>query len=949
MSRLEIHTDAGDAVDIPAILSFALNKVTESIFLIDASSRIRYVNQECCRTLGYSQQDLLAMRVADIDPTVDQMVWRDHWQALTAEISLTFESRHLTRQGKLLPVEINANYFEYAGTAYNLALVRDISTRKNLQDQLEASEAKFRDLVEHAPDIFIRYDRDCRRIFISQAYEEVYGIPLTQALGKKPTEVWGKAWTTPAEYERQLQEIMRSRKPGNIELQWVADDGQYVCKSLQIAPEFDANGDVVSVLSITRDISQRRAAENALRLRDEYQRALIDNFPFMVWLKDRQSHLLAANTAYAEWAQAASTRDVDGKTDFDLFPEEIAKAHIASDQVVLESGKPWHAVDQVKDQHGRQRWMEIYKSPVRVNDELKGIVGYARDVTEAKLNELEIVHREIELRTLIDNTPDAITRFDRDARRIFVNNRKLEKLGMERDAILGKKPSEYPGGTVFSQYEQKILDVVATGQPGFMEMTGTTPEGETWHSHIRIVPELDEQGQVQHILAVERDITELVAYRERVYYLAYYDSLTNLPNRTLFNDRISQVLMEAQWSKQKFGVMVLDLDHFKSINDSLGHLVGDELLCATADRLQMAIRTYDTVARMGGDEFAILLPDIRKPDDLATIANKIVQVIAQPFHIQGKELFISTSVGIATYPLDGEDQEALYKCADAAMYHAKSMGRSNYQFYSHDLGSKASEYIAIGTSLRQALRNNEFVLHFQPQMDLLTGKLLGAEALLRWNHPLRGLLPPDDFIGVAEESGLIVEIGEWVLENAFNAIVELNRLRNDKLTVAINLSARQFLYNDLLAAVSRLLEKTGCLPAWVKLEIRESLLLEENPDVMAVLNAFKAMGITIAIDDFCTGYSALSYLGQFPVRQVKIDRLFMQDVVQQQDRAELVNAIIRIAQALHLELVAEGVESASQLAFLREKGCTMAQGFFLGKPMLLEELKQLRPELLGIA
>jgi diguanylate cyclase (GGDEF)-like protein/PAS domain S-box-containing protein len=948
MSRLEIHTDIGDAIDIPAILSFALNKVTESIFLMDEASHIRYVNQECCLALGYSQQELLTMKVADIDPSVDKMVWHNHWQALTTENSLTFESQHLTKQGKLLSVEINANYFEYAGTAYNLALVRDISTRKNLQDQLEASEAKFRDLVEHAPDIFIRYDRDCRRIFISQAYEAVYGIPLTQVLGKKPTEVWGKAWMSPEDYESQLKQIMRSRKPGHIELQWVGDDGQYVCKSLQIAPEFDAKGDVVSVLSITRDISQWRAAENALRLRDEYQRALIDNFPFMVWLKDRESQLLAANTAYAEWAQAASSRDVDGKTDFDLFPEEIAKAHIASDQVVLESGKPWHAVDQVTDRHGRQRWMEIYKSPVRVNDELKGIVGYARDVTEAKVNELEIVHREIELRTLIDNTPDAITRFDREARRIFINNRKLEKMGMERNAILGKKPSEFPGGAVYSQYEQKILEVVATGQPGFMEMSGTTPEGSTWHSHIRIVPELGDHGQVQHILAVERDITELVVYRERVYYLAYYDSLTNLPNRTLFNDRISQVLMEAQWSKQKFGVMVLDLDHFKSINDSLGHLVGDELLCATADRLQMAIRTYDTVARMGGDEFAILLPDIRKPDDLATIANKIVEVIAQPFRIQGKELFISTSVGIATYPLDGEDQETLYKCADAAMYHAKSMGRSNYQFYSHDLGSKASEYIAIGTSLRQALRNKEFVLHFQPQIDLLTGKLLGAEALLRWHHPVRGLLPPDSFIGVAEESGLIVEIGEWVLENAFNAIVELNRQREVKLTVAINLSARQFLYNDLLAAVSRLLEQTGCVPAWVKLEIRESLLLEENPEVMTVLNAFKAMGITIAIDDFCTGYSALSYLGQFPVRQVKIDRLFMQDVVQQQDRAELVNAIIRIAQALHLELVAEGVESASQLAFLREKGCTMAQGFFLGKPMLLEELKHLNPEVPGI-
>jgi len=251
--------------------------------------------------------------------------------------------------------------------------------------------------------------------------------------------------------------------------------------------------------------------------------------------------------------------------------------------------------------------------------------------------------------------------------------------------------------------------------------------------------------------------------------------------------------------------------------------------------------------------------------------------------------------------------------------------------------------------LRQALRNNEFVLNFQPQIDLFTGKLLGAEALLRWNHPKRGMLQPADFIGVAEESGLIVEIGEWVLEHAFKAIVELNRAREVKLTIAVNLSARQFLYNDLLAAVSRLLEQTGCLPVWVKLEIRESLLLEENHEVMAVLNAFKTMGITIAIDDFCTGYSALSYLGQFPVRQVKIDRLFMQDVVQQQDRAELVNAIIRIAQALHLELVAEGVESACQLAFLREKGCTMAQGFFLGKPMLLEELEQLNPDVLSMA
>lgn len=922
------------------MLSFVIDRIQEAVLICNADGQICLVNLASCEELGYSEADLLQMPVTALLTSMDIAHWEAYWQLLQQQQSITRETHIRTCAGASIPVEIQSHYFVDAAQQYCVLLVRNLTIHLDMLEKLREQELQYRQLVKNSPDIFIRYDQDCRRVFLSDDYERVFGIPTAHALGKKPTEIWGKPTMAPVEYEARLREVMRSGMVHEIELEWM-NGHEYVCQSLHAVPERNVKGEIAGVLTITRDISQMRRVENELRKREKYQSVLIENFPFVVWLKDLDSKLLAVNSAYAKFAQVSSKEELEGKTDFDLFPLKDATAYIEGDKRVLQSGLPYLAIEPILKPDGGNGWVETYKSPMIVDGKVVGTVGFFRDVTDIKQNEEKLLQRERELQSLIDNTPDTIIRYDLNARRLYANTPKLKRIGIETEKLIGTSPSEYPGGDAYVKYEEKIKNVISSATPDFLELHGKAENGNAWFIHVRIVPEFGEQGQVVGVLAVERDITELMEYRERIHYLAYYDALTGLPNRTLFADRVNQVLADASWHEQRFGLMMLDLDRFKEVNDTLGHQAGDDLLIAVAERLNASVRSYDTIARLSGDEFAILLPELRNPDDLATIARKINDEIAKPFQIHKKELFISTSIGIAIYPDDGEDRATLFKSADVAMYHAKNYGRNNYQFYSRELGSKASEYIMLGASIRQALKNAEFELFYQPQVDLMSGSIVGAEALLRWRNPQLGVVMPDRFIKVAEESGLIVEIGEWVLREACNALVSLNNNRGEQspLSMAVNLSSRQFLYNDLLASVKQILAETGCKPEWLKLEITESLLLEDSQEIINTLSAFKEMGITISIDDFCTGYSAMSYLGQFPISQVKIDRSFVRDIAAKQDKLELITAIIRIAHALRLELVAEGVESKQQANLLKIQGCTIAQGYFFGKPMRLRHLE----------
>lgn len=555
------------------------------------------------------------------------------------------------------------------------------------------------------------------------------------------------------------------------------------------------------------------------------------------------------------------------------------------------------------------------------------------EICERQRAKAALLESERQYRSLVENTPDTIARYDQNCRRLYSNPKMIEELGGDIERILNSTPTEIPGGDSAIDYEAHIGQVLADGQSADFELSWQSAEDRQIVSYIRLTPEFGDDGGVVSILAVGRDITEIDQYRRSIHRLAFYDALTNLPNRALLAERMRQTITDASQNGDRFALMLLDLDRFKDVNDALGHSMGDLLLRDAAERLQQCIRTDDMVARLGGDEFAILLPQVGEGDDVAAMADKIVKVFEQPFQVSGRELFISASIGIALYPDDSADIDALFMYADSTMYHAKKQGRNNFQFYARELTARSSERMALEAALRHARNNDELELYYQPQVELSTGRITGAEALVRWNRREGGMVTPDKFIPVAEDSGLIVGIGEWVLMTACKAAVQWNIGRSIPFKIAVNLSTRQFLQNDLLASVQSILQETQCKPEWLKLEITESLLLDDSNEILEVLNAFDAMGLMLSIDDFGTGYSALSYLNRFPVSQIKIDQSFVRDIPADQDKAELVKAMIFIAQALHLELIAEGVETREQADYLNKHGCLAAQGYLFGKPM----------------
>ena len=438
-----------------------------------------------------------------------------------------------------------------------------------------------------------------------------------------------------------------------------------------------------------------------------------------------------------------------------------------------------------------------------------------------------------------------------------------------------------------------------------------------------------------------QDLEERKRVEQSIRHMAHHDALTGLPNRALFRDRLTHAMAQADRYHQILAVLFLDLDRFKAINDTLGHNVGDELLKLTAERLRSCIRDCDTVARLGGDEFTIIVDDIVEIQDAAVVAQKILDTISQPFNLHGHEVFISVSIGLTLYPNDDENADNLLRNADSAMYRAKEYGRNNFQFYVADMNVKARERLMLESQLRRALDRNEFTLYYQPRVNLFSGRVIGAEALLRWRHPDMGLVPPAQFIPILEDTGMIIPVGEWVLHQAS----QQNRIWQDlglpRIRMAVNLSVRQFVQKELAGSILAILERVGLSPEYLELEITEDLLLEHNQTNIITLTKLRNQGIHISIDDFGTGYSSLSYLKRLPIDTLKIDQSFLRDIENDPDNKAITSAIIAMAGSLHLNVLAEGVETEEQLAFLRAQGCNEIQGFSFSQPLTAEEFERM--------
>jgi len=521
---------------------------------------------------------------------------------------------------------------------------------------------------------------------------------------------------------------------------------------------------------------------------------------------------------------------------------------------------------------------------------------------------------------------------------IQINKAFTEITGYSPEEVAGKNPRILKSGRHGQDFYHAMWEILLKTGSWQGEVMDRRKNGEVYPKWLSINVVRDEKGDISNYIALFSDITERKASYERIQHLAHFDALTNLPNRALLNEHLDMAIAVAKRNQTQLAIVFLDLDRFKIVNDSLGHHAGDLLLQIVSDRLKSCVRETDTVARLGGDEFVVLLGCIRESSDAARVAQKVVEAIAIPFILDGNEVNIGASIGIGIYPDNGLDSPTLIKNADAAMYHAKEHGRNNYQFFSSVMNDKAFEQMALENDMRWALKREEFFLHYQPQIDALTGKIVGVEALIRWQHPKRGLVPPFNFIPLAEKSGLIVAIGEWVIKTACAQNVAWQKEGLAPILTAVNIAAQQFKQKDFRESVIQILDDTGLAPHLLELEITESAIMENAESMLDTLHSLKEIGLHLSIDDFGTGYSSLSYLKHFPIDKLKIDRSFVMDITNDSKNNAIVETIIHLGHNLKLKVIAEGVETAEQLATLKELRCDEIQGYFFSRPLSAQDL-----------
>ncbi|MGR5133308.1 sensor domain-containing protein [Vibrio alfacsensis] len=662
----------------------------------------------------------------------------------------------------------------------------------------------------------------------------------------------------------------------------------------------------------------------------------IDGLNDHTWIKSIDGRYIMTNRT-VEDAWKIKSSEIIGKTDFELYPQRRAQQFIDADQIVVKTGKQ-NIVEECSlvDDSQHPLWLETIKSPIRNQaGELIGILGMTRNVTRRKTveNQLSLAS------TIFNHSHEGMMITDRTANILEINGAFTHITGYSAEETIGKKPNFLRSGHHDDRFYQDLWHQLETKGQWKGEFVNRRKDGSVYPQLATISAVVDDSSHLVNYICIFEDISVRKAHEEKLQRMAFFDPLTSLPNRTQLISLLEQHIESGQKHQQPFATLFLDIDHFKHINDSMGHFYGDQLLTKLAERLQEVLHLDAHVARIGGDEFVIILPNITSNSQLINTVGDILNLFNRPFKInQNESLRVSTSIGIACYPQDGQESETLLKNADTAMYLAKKNGRNGYAFYSPDLTDKSISHVRLQSALHEAIEKNELYLVYQPQYQLTNNTVIGVEALLRWNHPELGQVSPADFIPIAEKTGLIQTIGPWVMREACRQGKIWLDEGIDFGKMAINVSALQLQKAGFISRLKSILEQTEFPANRVDLEITESFLLSDPLHAIESLNQLRALGVEISLDDFGTGYSSLSYLKGLPINKLKVDRSFVSDVPSNSDSNAIVNAIIAMGKTLSLKVVAEGIETEAQAQYLCERGCLYGQGYRFSAPVLPDKL-----------
>ena len=921
----------------------AFDLVGVGLMQVDPEGRYRLVNRRFCEMLGYRAEELIGRSVLDFahpdDRDADSELITS--QGRSSEAQLNREKRYIRKDGSVLWTHRSAvSVCDAKGNAlYGLGSVEDVSKYHDSQESLRTLNASLKAIVETSPLAIYAITPDGLVTLWNPAAERIFGLREAEVLGHQSPSVSRDASRGLALDLR--ARVMAGETITGVEATWDgSSDGGRIDISVSAAPLSGQSGQIVGILVTCTDITAMKTARRQLDEQLRFMRELLEVMPNPIFYKSLEGAYLGFNRAWEQFYGLERDQWV-GKTYSDVFGDEPDVAFESEDADVL-AGRSVAREVRIRNGKGEQRDIVKHISRFTSPDgRAAGLIGVMTDITDFKKVEQALEATEGRFQALTESAMDIVTVLDQNAIVIYQSPSVKRLLGYESADMVGR-----------CQYDLVHRDDVGRMRVAFEELVSgakTTRPIEfrvlavdgTWRSMESIGTNCLDVAAVNGVVVNTRDVSERRVIQEHIQHLAFHDALTGLPNRSLMQDRISQAVTRAERSNHQFAVMFIDIDNFKNINDTLGHDAGDELLCEVARRLSHAVRARDTIARQGGDEFIALLDQLEGQKGATRVAQKVLDALRLAFVVNGADQHVSGSIGVAVFPDDGRDAATLLKNADTAMFHSKALGKNTYQFFTAQMNIAVKRRAAMESKLRAAVKEGAFSLVYQPQIDLVSGTIVALEALVRWKSEESGTIMPGEFIPLAEETGLINELGSWVLREACRQCRVWLDAGLPPHRIAVNISARQLNDKGFLGLLLGILRDTGVAPELLELELTESQVMRQGEGSVMLLNELADAGVQLAIDDFGTGYSSLSYLKRLPIRRLKIDQSFIRDITVDPNDAAIVVAIISMAKSLDLDVVAEGIETAGQLALLRTKGCSVGQGYYFSVPLTAQELEPL--------